>query len=61
MPFRVKTAAYCTNYREETIKIFAKNTVSDAKLGYHFASGDLKKRGNIRGSACEVRSFSTDV
>jgi len=31
MPFRVKTAVYCMNYGEETIKMLAKNTVSDVK------------------------------
>jgi hypothetical protein len=55
MPFRVKTAVYSMNYREERIKILEKNTVSDVKSDGHRATGGLTKRGNIRGSSLEVR------
>jgi hypothetical protein len=53
MPFRVKTAVYFMNYREETIKMLGKNTVSDVKADGR-VSGGLTKRGNIRGSSREV-------
>lgn len=51
---RVKTAVYCMTYREETIKMLAKNTVSDLKADGHRVSGGLIKRENIRGSSHEV-------
>jgi hypothetical protein len=56
MPFRVKrTAVYCMNYREETIKMLGKNTASDVKADGHSASGALTKGGNSRSSSLEVR------